>query len=239
MDASQVPVVILCGGRGTRMGRQSVPKALIEVGNRPILWHLMRLYGTQGFTHFVLALGFGGDEIRAAFSRGHPWSVEFVDTGLDTQTGGRILKAGRMLGRNTFMATYVDGLARIDLAALLAHHRRSRRYATITCARAPIPFGLVQIGEDSQVVGFAEKPMLEDRVNGGFFVFEPEVLDYLDEESVLEQAPFERLAADGQMTAFPLDDFWACMDTYKDALMLNELWEAGAPWKVWKGDDDL
>lgn len=235
LDAGPIPVVILCGGLGTRMGRESVPKALIEIGGRPILWHLMQLYGTQGFTKFILTLGFGGDEIRAAFSGPQPWDIQFVDTGLDTQTGGRIWRLGEMLN-GTFMATYVDGLARIDLNELLAHHRRHGRYATVTCAKAQIPFGLVRIGDDGQVAGFTEKPMIEDRVNGGFFAFEPQVLDYLHDDAILEREPFERLAAEGQMTAFFLDEFWACMDTYKDALMLNELWESGAPWKLWDGD---
>lgn len=228
----RMPVVILCGGRGTRMGRHSVPKGLVEIGGRAILWHVMQLYAAQGFDDFIFCLGFGAEQIREAFSGPQPWSIEFVDTGLDTETGGRIRRVGHLL-EGTFMATYQDGVARIDLRRLLEHHRRMGRYATITCARAHVPFGLVGVAEDSRVTGFTEKPRLAEWVNGGFFVFEKEVLDYLDQDSVLEREPFERLVADGQMSAFCLEEFWACMDTYKDALMLNELWETGAPWRVW------
>ena len=234
-----MPVAILCGGRGTRLGQHSVPKGLIEIGGRPILWHIMKLYAAQGYKEFVLCLGFGGGMIEEAFSYQEPegwaekdWKIHFVDTGLDTQTGGRIKKVADLVG-DTFMATYGDGVARIDLADLVQHHRRGEKLATITCARARIPFGLVKIGPDSAVDGFDEKPMLDQWINGGFFVFEKGVLDYLTEDSVLETEPFERLAADGQMNAYQLEEFWACMDTYKEALTLNELWDSGAPWKVW------
>ncbi|HLF70253.1 MAG TPA: sugar phosphate nucleotidyltransferase [Actinomycetota bacterium] len=232
-----MPVVILCGGRGTRLGKETLPKGLIEIGGRPILWHIMKLYAAQGFERFILCLGFGAEAITAAFSRSDSladpsWRIEFADTGLDTPTGGRIRKVAHMID-GPFMATYGDGVAQIDLRDLLEHHRTQGRYATITTARARMPFGLVHIDEDSSVTGFSEKPRLDEWINGGFFVFEPEVIDYLDEDSVLETQPFEKLVADGQMTAYRLDAFWACMDTYKEALMLNELWDTDPPWRIW------
>jgi glucose-1-phosphate cytidylyltransferase len=231
--SEKVPVAILCGGRGTRMGRASVPKGLIEIGGRPILWHIMKLYAAYGFDDFVLCLGYGADQIREAFSGPQPWGIQFVDTGMDTNTGGRIKKIEPLL-EGTFMATYADGLARIDIGELLRHHRAAGAAATITCARAEIPFGLVQVGPDRLVTGFREKPKIDEWINGGFFVFEPGVFDYLEEDSILEREPFERLAHDGKMSAYLLDDFWVCMDTYKDALRLNDLWQNGAPWRVWE-----
>lgn len=232
-------VAILVGGRGSRLGDHSVPKALVEIGGKPILWHIMKLYAAQGFNDFVLCLGFGGGMIQDVFSLEQPegwaekgWNIEFVDTGLDTPTGGRIKKiASHVDGR--FMATYGDGVARIDLEKLLSHHMSAGRLATITCARSTLPFGIVEVS-DSRVVGFHEKPPMTEWINGGFFVFEPAVFDFLAEDSVLETEPFERLAKEEQMTAFFLEDFWACMDTYKDALLLNDLWNNGAPWRVWQ-----
>lgn len=214
------------------MGRQSVPKGLVEIGGKPILWHVMQLYAAQGFDDFVLCLGWGADQVKDAFSGRQPFSIEFVDTGLDTLTAGRIRKVGHLI-QGTFMATYQDGLARIDLNDLVRHHRSSGRIATITCARARLPFGLVSLDGEGNVTGFDEKPKLPDWVNGGFFVFERGVFDYLVDDTMLETKTFDKLVAAGQMTGYLLDEFWACMDTYKDALMLNELWEQGAPWKVW------
>lgn len=238
---SEIPVVILCGGKGTRLGSDGLPKALIEIGERPILWHIMKLYAHQGFSRFILCLGWGGDQIREAFDD-RPgglvepgWDVQFIDTGLETPKAGRILRVSHLL-EGTFMATYGDGVARIDLRSLLDHHRKQGRLATITCARAALPFGLVEMEQDGSVMGFVEKPRIEEWINGGFFVFEREVLSYLSEDVELEQEPFEKLAADREMTAFRLEEFWACMDTYKEALMLNTLWEEGAPWRTWDED---
>lgn len=236
MLSKDVVVAILCGGQGTRMGRHSIPKGLVEIGGKPILWHVMQLYAAQGFKDFIFCLGFGADEIRQEFSGPQPWNITFVDTGLQTQTGGRIKRLEGIVS-GTFMVTYQDGLADIDLNQLLQHHRSERRWCTITCARTHTPFGLVQIeGEGSAVVGFIEKPLMEQWVNGGFFVFEQEVFDYLTEDSILEKEPFEALVALGQMTAYKQTGFWACMDTYKDALLLNDLWKSGAPWKVWENE---
>lgn len=238
IDSDRVPVVILCGGRGTRMGQGRVPKPLIEIGGRPILWHIMKLYAFQGFDDFILCLGYGGDKIRETIARingDEGWKVTFLETGLDTNTGGRIKRVEGLVD-GTFMATYGDGLARLDLHEVLDTHRRKGRLATMTCVRAEMPFGLVHLGPDSQVKSFTEKPRLDERVNGGFFVFEPKIFGYLEENSVLEQEPFRQLAADGELTAYLHDDFWACMDTFKEAMLLNELWENGAPWRVWQAE---
>lgn len=234
-----MPVAILCGGRGTRLGEHSVPKALVEVGGRPILWHILKLYAAQGFNDFVLCLGFGAGMIEEAFSQEFPkgqrdpsWKIRFEDTGLETNKSGRLLKIRHHLP-GAFMATYGDGIARIDLTSLVDHHNSSGRLATITCVKARTHLGLVHVRSDGSVEGFEEKPMLKERINGGFFVFEPQIFDYLTGEVELEAEPFEKLAADNQLTAYIHDDFWACMDTYKETLHLNELWESDPPWKVW------
>lgn len=236
MGRVDVPVAILCGGRGTRMGRTRIPKPLVEIGGRPILWHVMKLYASQGFERFILCLGYGADRVQSAIERingDERWKVEYVDTGVDTNTGGRIKRIQDRIG-GTFMATYADGLAKIDFGSLLEHHRRAGRIASLTCTRAQIPFGIVHLGADSRVVAFSEKPRLPEWINGGFFVFEPEIFDHLEDDSVLEKEPFELLAKEGQLNAYLHEEFWVCMDTYKDALLLNDLWESGAPWKLWE-----
>jgi glucose-1-phosphate cytidylyltransferase len=233
-----VDVVILCGGRGTRLQEhtQEIPKPLVEIGGRPILWHIVRLYAEQGLQRFVLCTGYKGEQIEA-FVAAERWpegvEVACVDTGLDTPTGGRINRiADRVGGR--FCATYGDGLADIDLRAELAFHQRHGATATITVVRPELQFGVTEIDEDDRVTGFHEKPRGEHWVNGGFFVFERDVFDVLTDTSVLERGPLERLAAEGQLRAYRHTGFWECMDTYKDAVALNDLWAAGrAPWKVW------
>jgi glucose-1-phosphate cytidylyltransferase len=231
-------VVILCGGRGTRLQErtQEIPKPLVEIGGQPILWHIARLYAEQGLRRFVLCTGYKGELIEA-FVRAQMWpegvEVTCVDTGLDTPTGGRIHRIADRVGER-FCATYGDGLADIDLRAELAFHRRHGATATMTVVRPELQFGIADIDDDDRVTGFHEKPRGEHWVNGGFFVFERDVFDVLTEESVLERGPLERLAADGQLRAYRHTGFWECMDTYKDAVALNDLWAAGrAPWKVW------
>jgi glucose-1-phosphate cytidylyltransferase len=232
-------VVILCGGRGTRLRGDAggIPKPLVEIGGRPILGHVLDIYASQGFRRFVLCLGYKGELIeRFVAAGGWPDDTEIVcvPTGLETQTGGRIKRAAAYLPDETFHATYADGVADIDLARLHAHHRVEGALATITVVRPELPFGIAEMGDNGRIRGFREKPQSEHWINGGFFCFEPGVLDYLEEDSVLEREPLERLAADGQLCAFRHDGFWDCMDTYKDALLLNDLWAAGdAPWKVW------
>jgi glucose-1-phosphate cytidylyltransferase len=234
------PVVILCGGRGTRLRErtESLPKALVEIGAKPILWHVIGIYAAQGFDRFLLATGYLGEMIRE-FAAAEEWpegvSVECVDTGVDTPTGGRIALLGDRLGDGTFCATYADGVADVDLDALLDFHRDHGEAATVTVARPHLQWGVAQIGEEGRVEGFVEKPRSEHWINGGFFCFEPEAFDYLDVDSVLEREPLERLAADGKLRAHRHEGFWDCMDTYKDAVVLNDLWGAGeAPWRVWE-----
>src|SRR4051794_29157616 len=235
------PVVILCGGRGTRLQERTVelPKPLVEIGGRPILWHVMRLYLRQGARRFVLCAGYKG-ELIDAFAREAGWpddvAVECVDTGLDTPTGGRIHRVRDRLAGGTFMATYADGVADIDLAALLRHHADREATGTVTVVRPELQFGVAQLGDGDLVTGFHEKPRAEHWINGGFFCFEPHVFDYLGDSSVLEREPLEGLAEDRALHAFRHTGFWACMDTYKDAVRLDDLWAAGeAPWKLWTG----
>jgi glucose-1-phosphate cytidylyltransferase len=230
-------VVILCGGRGTRLQErtQEIPKPLVEIGGRPILWHIVRLYAEQGLTRFVLCTGYKGEQI-SAFASETSWpagvEVECVDTGLDTPTGGRIARIADRVGER-FCATYGDGLADIDLRAELAFHAGHGATATMTVVRPELQFGVTEL-EDDRVVGFREKPRAEQWVNGGFFVFDRGVFGVLSDDSVLERAPLERLAAEGELRAYRHEGFWECMDTYKDAVALNDLWASGsAPWKVW------
>jgi glucose-1-phosphate cytidylyltransferase len=232
------PVVILCGGRGTRLRErtESVPKALVEIGGRPILWHVIQIYAAQGFDRFLLATGYMG-EAMAEFAAAERWPdgvrVECVDTGLDTPTGARVRALGERLGGEAFCATYADGVADVDLGALLGFHRAQGALATVTVVRPDLQWGVAELDGD-EVTGFVEKPRSEHWINGGFFCFEPGVLNYLDENSVLEREPLSRLAADGELRAFRHEGFWDCMDTYKDAVVLNDLWAAGrAPWRIW------
>jgi glucose-1-phosphate cytidylyltransferase len=231
--------VILCGGRGTRLQEhtRSIPKPLVEIGGRPILWHVIQLYAVQGFRRFVLCTGYKGELIEA-FAASYAWpdgvQVQCSDTGLETPTGGRIARVAEQVGPGTFCATYADGVADIDLARLLDFHGDHGRLATMTVVRPELQFGVTEMGEDGVVSGFREKPRSEHWINGGFFCFEPGVLDYLTESSVLEREPLEGLAADGELHAFRHTGFWDCMDTYKDAVLLNDLWASGdPPWKVW------
>ena len=233
------PVVILCGGRGTRLRErtESVPKALVEIGGRPILWHVIQIYAAQGLRRFWLATGYKGDLIEEYVgSRDWPEGVEVrcVDTGEDTPTGGRIRQLGELLGDRAFCATYADGVADIDIRALVEFHRSHGDLATVTVVRPELQFGIAELDGDGRVRGFQEKPRSEHWVNGGFFCFEHGALGYVGEDSVLEREPLERLAAVGQLHAYRHDGFWECMDTYKDAVLLNDIWASGgAPWKVW------
>lgn len=256
-------VVILCGGASTRM-RGSVydemPKPLIPINGRPVLWHIMKIYAEYGHSDFVLALGYRSELIKRYFLDYEPmsrdftislgdsrhidfhakhveadWRVTLADTGASTQTGARIKKVESYVKGERFFATYGDGVGDVDLDALLAFHREHGRLATLTGVRPFSQFGLMETDGDL-VTGFREKPQVEGYVNGGFFVFERAVFDYLrgPDSLVLEKEPLENLAADGQLCVYRHNSFWRAMDTFKDVQALETIWESGdAPWRVW------
>ncbi len=232
-------VVILCGGRGTRLQEHTreIPKPLVEIGGRPIVWHVIQIYLAQGFRSFTLLTGYKAELIEA-FIGAEAWppdaKVECVETGLDTPTGGRLRKAAGAIDGEPFCVTYADGVADIDLHALLAEHQAHGASATMTVVQPELQFGVAELNGDGVIFGFVEKPRSEHWINGGFFCFEPSVLDLIGEDDVLEREPLAHLAAAGQLRAFRHEGFWDCMDTYKDAVLLNDLWASGrAPWKLW------
>jgi glucose-1-phosphate cytidylyltransferase len=253
-------VIILAGGFGSRLASSSdsPPKPMVHIGDRPILWHVMSIYAAHGFTDFLVACGYKGAMIKNYFDRffigntnfvvnlkdgtkeilsseAPDWRVGCVDTGLNTMTGGRVRRLAHLVDDDTFMLTYGDGVGNIDVRALVAFHRSHGKLATVTAVHPPARFGGLSLRGEA-VRTFSEKPQSEAGwINGGFFVFEPGVLDYLDgDSSVLERGPLERLAADGQLMAFKHHDFWQPMDTPREKRMLESLWESGeAPWKTW------
>jgi glucose-1-phosphate cytidylyltransferase len=230
-------VVILCGGRGTRLQEHSsaVPKPLVEVGSRPIVWHVIGMYLAHGFRRFLLLTGYRADQVRA-FAAAEPWprgvDVTCLDTGADAPTGERVRQAAPVLEEEErFCLAYADGVSDIDLGALLDDHLSRRRSATMAVVQPCLPFGVAHLNGDGSVLGFAEKPRSELWVNAGFFCFERTALDLVEPGSVLEREPLERLAGAGELGAFRHEGFWECMDTHKDWITLNELWESGrAPW---------
>jgi glucose-1-phosphate cytidylyltransferase len=252
--------VILAGGRGTRLAEETMvrPKPMVEIGGRPILWHIMSLYARHGFNDFLIACGYKGEMIKEYFhnylvhhcdyfidlkdgacqvisSSGLDWKVGVIDTGADTMTGGRLLRLKKWVQEETFMVTYGDGVGDVDLGALVAFHRAHGKLGTVTAVRPPARFGGLML-QGNRVVEFSEKPQTgEGWINGGFFVFEPGVLDYLrGDDTILERDPLERLAAEGQLMAFHHTGFWQPMDTLRDKQLLESLWASGeAPWKVW------
>jgi glucose-1-phosphate cytidylyltransferase len=222
-------VVILCGGRGTRLQERTadLPKPLVEIGGVPILDHVMRLYADQGLTSFLLLTGYRGELIERHVAR-TGFDARCLDTGQDTPTGGRLALARDHVRGDRLCVTYADGLADIDLAELLAFHAAHGALATMTVVRPELQFGITELTREGRVTGFEEKPHSRDWVNGGFFVFERGVLDRLEDDSVLERGPLQALAAEGELHAFRHTGFWKCMDTYKDAVALNDLWASGA-----------
>jgi len=255
-----VKTIILAGGLGTRLAEETSirPKPMVEIGGKPILWHIMKIYAAFGFKEFVVALGYKGEEIKKYFlnfymlnndlsidlSNGHTephsgqqphWKVHLVDTGGATQTGGRIKRLQSLIGNERFMLTYGDGVANVDIKRLVSFHEGHGKLATVTAVRPPARFGKIVFDGD-RVVEFTEKPQTsEGWINGGFFVLEPKVFDYIEgDETAWEREPLARLAADGQLMAYRHEGFWQPMDTLREKRLLNELWNKGeAPWKVW------
>ena len=231
-------VVILCGGRGERLKEHTdvIPKPLVEIGGKPILWHIMKIYSYYNFKDFVLCLGYKGDKIREYFSRinSREWKISYADTGLETNTGGRIKKIEPLIDDDDFLATYGDGVSDLNIKHLVEFHKKHGKIATMTCTYLKSNFGVVEIGNNNIVKGFNEKPFMNMWINGGFFVFNRKIFNYLDEESILERGPMHALAKDRELIAFKHTGFWECMDTYKDTRMLNDLFESNkAEWVVW------
>jgi glucose-1-phosphate cytidylyltransferase len=237
VSAAKPIVVILCGGRGTRLQEQSEsrPKPLIEVGGRPIVWHVIQMYLAHRFRRFLLLTGYRGEQVHEFVAR-ERWpegaDIACLDTGVDTPTGERVhLAAPALAPEERFCLAYADGVADIDLGALLEHHLGHGRAATMAVVQPRLPFGVARLNGDDTVLGFSEKPRSELWVNAGFFCFEREAIDVVEPGSTLEREPLERLAAQGSLRAFYHQGFWECMDTYKDWITLNELWAGGqAPW---------
>jgi glucose-1-phosphate cytidylyltransferase len=237
-DPTSTPVVILCGGRGMRLQERThaIPKPLVEIGGMPIVWHVVRLYAHFGFRDFILATGYLGEQVEA-FAAATRWPegvrVRCVDTGPDTPTGGRVARLREHLAPAPFCLTYADGVADVDLPGLLRFHAGHGGAATMTVVRPSLPFGVARL-EGDRVTGFAEKPPSEHWINGGFLVLDPEALEVIGPDDVLERDPLESLAARGDLRGFRHEGFWDCMDTPKDVDLLNDLWaQRRAPWKVW------
>ena len=253
--------VILAGGYGTRISEESPlkPKPMVEIGGRPMIWHIMKIFSSQGINDFVVCLGYKGYVIKEYFAnyflhmsdvtfdmtnnrmivhrqQAEPWHVTLIDTGDNTQTGGRLKRIKEYVGTETFCFTYGDGVADIRLADLIAFHKRHGRIATITAVQPPGRYGALRLADD-KVVGFQEKPAGDGSwINGGFFVLEPEALDYIDGDDVTwEQGPMQQIAAEGQLSAFAHTGFWQAMDTLRDKNHLEGLWQTGkAPWVIWE-----
>jgi len=256
-------VAILAGGAGTRLAEETEirPKPMVEIGGRPILWHIMRHYAHYGLRDFVIALGYKGEHIKKFFvessslngnltvvpSQGRverhggdqsgmlDWKIELIDTGSKTLTGGRVKRLARYLGGETFMLTWGDGLSDVDLNALADFHRSHGKLATVTAVRPPARYGHIEFDGD-RVKEFSEKPQTKEGwINGAFFVLEPAVLDYIDgDDTMFEHGPLKHLARDGELMAFRHEGFWQCMDTLREKHLLQQLWEKGAaPWKTW------
>ncbi|NLM74053.1 MAG: NTP transferase domain-containing protein [Clostridiaceae bacterium] len=253
-------VVILCGGRGLRMNEltEDIPKPLAPVCGKPMLWHIMKIYKHYGFDEFILLLGYKGDKIKEYFmdykwknhsfkldtkandiellEESEDWNIVFLDTGIETMTGSRIKRAQKLIGNETFMFTYGDGLSDIDINKLLAYHREKGKLATVTGINKKTQYGTLKV-EDGVAKSFREKQSSIGIINGGFFVFEPGVFDYLDDDTncILEQGPLQNLASDGQLAVYMHNGFWAACDTYNDILKLNKESEGGTKlWKVWE-----
>lgn len=255
-------VVILAGGYGTRLSEETdiKPKPMIEIGGKPILWHIMKLYSSYGYNDFIICCGYKGYVIKEYFINyynhqndftinlcngdidihnrmSEPWKVTLVDTGANTFTGGRLKRVKDYIGNETFMLTYGDGVSDVDINKLVKHHKDSNKLATITAVQPPGRFGALNLDIDNNVDEFVEKPAGDGAwINGGFFVLEPEAIDYIkDDSTVWEQEPLKNLALEGNLSAYKHIGFWKPMDTLRDKLELENMWKSGeAPWKIWK-----
>jgi len=255
-------VVLLAGGLGTRLSEETVlkPKPMVEIGGMPILWHIMKIYSAHGFNDFVVCLGYKGYIIKEYFanyflhksdvtidlsknsmevhdSQAEPWKITLVDTGNDSMTGGRIKRIQHHIRNESFMLTYGDGVSNINIKELVYYHKSHKKLCTVTSVQPSGRFGALDLGEDMSVNSFLEKPKGDGSwINGGYFVCEPEVFNYIKDgdKTVWEQEPMEHIATNGQMNAYKHDGFWRPMDTLKDKHDLNEMWEnTNAPWKIW------
>lgn len=232
-----INVVILCGGKGTRMSEMGklMPKPMARVGGKPILWHVMKTYSYYGFNNFVLCLGYKANLIKEYFEGNREWNITFADTGLNTNTGERIKRIEQHISDELFLATYADGLSDINLNELLEYHEQQKKVATITVVKPRSPFGMVGLDNNSLVASFIEKPILDLWVNGGFLVFRRDIFRYINTGDTLEKEVFEGLVKDKELCAYKHEGFWKCMDTYKDNLELNEMWRVDkARWAIWK-----
>lgn len=255
-------VVILAGGRGTRISEEtgSIPKPMVEIGTKPMLWHIMKLYSHYGFNDFIICLGYKGYLIKEYFanyflhsadvtldlsknkmevhgSKAEPWKVTLIDTGLDTMTGGRIKRIKKYVDNQAFMLTYGDGIGDVDISESLAYHKKQAKLATITAVQTIGRFGALNVGAGGKVQSFFEKPKGDGAwINGGFFILEPRIFGYIKDDSTLwEKEPLENLAKSNQLNAYKHKGFWKCMDTLRDKIELEQLWNEGdAPWKLWK-----
>ena len=254
-------VVILAGGLGTRISEETEirPKPMVEIGGMPILWHIMKIYSSQGFNEFIICLGYKGFLIKEYFAnyflhlsditielstgntevhdcKSEKIKMTLIDTGIQTQTGGRIKRVGKYIGTETFMLTYGDGLADINIKNLLKFHKENKKLGTITAVRPPGRFGSLILRNNNEVINFEEKPSGDGGwINGGFFVLEPEVLNYIEDDNTCwEREPMVNLATEGQLSAYKHEGFWKPMDTLRDKTELENLWSSGkAPWKIW------
>ncbi len=255
-------VVILAGGFGTRISEESYlkPKPMIEIGEKPILWHIMKQYSHYGFNEFIICCGYkqhvikewfanyylynsdvtfdfsGNNEMTVHNNVAEPWKVTLVDTGLKTMTGGRVKRVQEYIGNETFMLTYGDAVSNVDIGKLLAFHKEHGKAATISAVTVGQRFGILDIDDEQSIRQFREKSVSDgSRINGGFMVFEPKVFDYIaGDDTVLEKVPLETLANNGELKAYMFNGFWQCMDTKREKDKLEEMWESGeAPWKVW------
>jgi glucose-1-phosphate cytidylyltransferase len=253
-------VVILAGGLGTRLTEETIvrPKPMVEIGGKPILWHIMKIYSAYGLTDFIICCGYKGYMIKEYFAHyflhmsdvtfdmeknrmevlhksAEPWRVTLVDTGEKTHTGGRLKRVSSYLGEEDFCFTYGDGVGNIDISGLIAFHKQERTLATVTAVAPPGRFGALSV-DKTRITGFQEKPGGDgSRISGGFFVLNPKVLDYIEgDHTIWERGPMEQLAREGNVSAYLHEGFWQCMDTLRDRMLLEELWESGrAPWKIW------